>query len=78
MNDEYFLVCQYLKRFLLFGGFVFELLSNVLNKFNIISAAGLWGINVSDEHFLLRGRVVFGDVFLCIPNIAQFRILIMS
>ena len=38
--------------------------SNVLNKINIISAAGLWGINVSDEHFLVRGRVVFGDVFL--------------
>ena len=45
----------------------------VLNKINIISAAeGLWGINVSDEHFLIRGRVIFGDVFLLIPNIAQF------
>merc|ERR1711955_11651 len=48
------------------------LTSNVLNKSNIICAAGIWRINVSDEHFLLRGRVVFGDVFLCIPNIAQF------
>merc|ERR1711955_28603 len=54
------------------------LTSNVLNKINIISAAGLWGINVSNEHFLLCGRVVFGYVFLCIPNIAQFRVLIMS
>ena len=46
---------------------------NVLNKINIISAAeGLWGINVSDEYFLIRGRVIFGDVFLLIPNIAQF------
>ena len=46
---------------------------NVLNKINIISAAaGLWGINVSDEYFLVRGRVIFGDVFIFIPNIAQF------
>ena len=88
--------------------------SNVLNKINIISAAGLWGINVSDEYclfrmrvvlemcfylspilhnfvfwycrcrssglnisdnnFLVRGRVIFGDVFLFIPNIAKFPI----
>ena len=54
------------------------LTSNVLNKINIISAAGLWEIYMSDEHFLVRGRVVFGDVFLFIPNIAQFRVLIMS
>jgi hypothetical protein len=52
--------------------------SNVLNKINIISAAGLLGINVSDEHFLVRGRVVFGDMFLLIPNFAQFRVLMMS
>merc|ERR1711955_165459 len=46
---------------------------NVLNKINIISAAeGLRGINVSDEYFLIRGRVIFGNVFLLIPNIAQF------
>ena len=38
---------------------------NVLNKINIISAAeGLWGINVNDEHFFIRGWVIFGDVFL--------------
>merc|ERR1712243_315913 len=35
-------------------------------------AAGLWGKNMSDEYFLVRGRVIFGDVFLFIPNIAQF------
>merc|ERR1712243_23396 len=35
-------------------------------------AADLWGINVSDEYFLVRWRVIFGDVFLFIPNIAQF------
>merc|ERR1712243_276651 len=35
-------------------------------------AADLWGINVSDEYFLDRGRVIFGAVFLFIPNIAQF------
>ena len=28
--------------------------SIVLNKINIISAAGHWGINVSDEYFLVR------------------------
>ena len=28
--------------------------TNVLNKINIISAAGLWGIKVSDEYFLVR------------------------
>ena len=28
--------------------------SNVLNEINIVSAAGLWGINVSDEYFLVR------------------------
>ena len=48
-------------------------LHNVLNKINIISAAaGLWGINVSDEYFHVRGRVIFGDVLLFIPNLAQF------
>merc|ERR1712243_387738 len=35
-------------------------------------AIGLWGINVSDEYFFVRGRVIFEDVFLFIPNIAQF------
>ena len=46
---------------------------NVLNKINIIfAAAGLWGINVSDEYFHVRGRVIFGDVLLFIPNLAQF------
>merc|ERR1711872_1202703 len=31
-------------------------LHNVLNKINIISAAaGLWGINVSDDYFYVRG-----------------------
>ena len=28
--------------------------SNVLNKINIISAAGLWWINVNDEYILVR------------------------
>ena len=28
--------------------------SNVLHKINIVSAADLWGINVSDEYFLVR------------------------
>ena len=28
--------------------------SSFLYKINIISAAGLWGINVSDEYFLVR------------------------
>ena len=52
---------------------------NVLNKIYIISAAaGLWGINVSDKYFLVRGRVIFGDAFLFIPNIAKFHVLIMS
>ena len=23
----------------------------------------MWGINVSEEHFLIPGRVVFGDAF---------------
>ena len=27
---------------------------------------------MSDEYFLVRGRVIFGDVFLFIPNFAQF------
>ena len=27
---------------------------------------------MSDEFFLVRGRVIFGDMFLFIPNIAQF------
>ena len=27
---------------------------------------------MSDEYFLVRGRVIFGDVFLFIPSIAQF------
>ena len=40
---------------------------------NIISAAaGLWGINVSDEYLHIRGRVIFGDVLLFIPNLVQF------
>ena len=48
-------------------------LHNVLNKINIISAAaGLWGINVSDEYFHVRGRVIFEDVLLFIPNLVQF------
>ena len=46
---------------------------NVLNKINIISAAAcLWGINVSDEYFLVRGRVIFGDGLLFILNLPQF------
>ena len=52
--------------------------SNVLNKINIISASGFWGINVSKEHFLYRGRILFGDVFLFIINTGPFRVLIMS
>ena len=48
-------------------------LHNVLNKINIIVAvAGLWGINVSDEYFHVRGRVIFEDVLLFIPNLVQF------
>ena len=48
-------------------------LHNVLNKINIIStAAGLWGINVSDEYFHVRGRAIFGDVLLFITNLAQY------
>merc|ERR1712243_434574 len=35
-------------------------------------AAGLWGINVSDEYFLVRGWVISGDVFLFMPNVAKF------
>merc|ERR1712243_282692 len=31
-------------------------------------AADLWGINVSDESFLVRGRVIFGDVFFIYPQ----------
>ena len=27
---------------------------NILHKINIVSSAGLWGINVSDEYFLVR------------------------
>merc|ERR1712055_993243 len=41
-------------------------LHNVLNKFNITSAAaGLWGINVIDEYFRVRCRVIFGDLQSC-------------
>ena len=53
--------------------FLFPIFHNVLNKIYIISAAaGLWGINVSDGYFHMRGRVLFGDVLLFIPNLAQF------
>ena len=31
-----------------------DLCSNVLNKIKIISAGGLWGINVSETYFLVR------------------------
>ena len=45
---------------------------NVFNKINIISAAaGLGGININDEYFHVRGRVIFGAVLLFIPNLAQ-------
>ena len=27
---------------------------------------------MSDVYFLVRGRIIFGDVFLFIPNIVQF------
>ena len=46
---------------------------NVFNKINIISAAaGLGGININNEYFHVRGRVIFGDVLLFILNLAQF------
>merc|ERR1712243_359330 len=48
---------------------------NVLNKINIISAAeGLWGINVSDEYFLIRGRVIFGECFYLSPILHNFHL----
>ena len=46
---------------------------NVFDKIHIISAAAdLGGININDEYFHVRGRVIFGDVLLFIPNLAQF------
>merc|ERR1712243_490925 len=48
---------------------------NVLNKINIISAAeGLWGINVSDEYFLIHGRVIFGECFYLSPILHNFHL----
>ena len=58
-----YLYLSILKEAFIIWGVVFEdvflfipNLHNVLNKINIISAAaGLWGINVSDDYFYVRG-----------------------